>query len=73
MDTWVCLKIWYTERAVNTKIMINQFQEKPLQCYSIGQRSDGHSDGNRLFRFIQITEDILKVKVTQTGDRFLPG
>lgn len=49
------------------------FRKKTLQGYSIGQRSDGHSDGNRLFRFIQITEDILKVKVTQTGDRFLPG
>lgn len=24
VDTWVCLKIWYTERAINTKMMINQ-------------------------------------------------
>lgn len=30
VDTWVCLKIWYTERAINTKMMINQcfFSEK---------------------------------------------
>lgn len=76
VDTWVCLKIWYTERAINTKWWLTSgfvFQKNPLQGYSIGQRTDGHSDGNRLSCFIQITEDILKVKVTQTGDRFLPG